>query len=255
MLRRVAIADHGARSTARSSLGATMRHTGAGLAIPDFPLAFGHLIPPVWNAKIADPLRASRRCAASSRSRSSRPPVTSAITTAAARELVGRRCCCCCFVLDRRSRSARSSVWSGLQPSSTRARRQRRARAGDVAGAHAAQLSQSFATAPARTTVRGGPASLRSGLREPRGPRGAAHEVGRCRASRPCAAAPATSSRWPSRGSTCSSSPRRSPGYVMARRRHRSDVVRVVVHCCSARRSSPAAPRRSTRSSSARPTR
>src|SRR5207248_3636958 len=26
-------------------LGATMRHTGAGLAIPDFPLMFGHLVP------------------------------------------------------------------------------------------------------------------------------------------------------------------------------------------------------------------
>ena len=34
-------------------VGATMRHTGAGLAIPDFPFAFGHLIPPVWDAKIA----------------------------------------------------------------------------------------------------------------------------------------------------------------------------------------------------------
>jgi cytochrome c oxidase assembly protein subunit 15 len=34
-------------------IGATMRHTGAGLAIPDFPLAFGHLIPPMWDAKIA----------------------------------------------------------------------------------------------------------------------------------------------------------------------------------------------------------
>src|SRR3954462_1627091 len=34
-------------------LGATMRHNDAGLAIPDFPLAFGRLIPPVWNAKIA----------------------------------------------------------------------------------------------------------------------------------------------------------------------------------------------------------
>ena len=34
-------------------MGATMRHTEAGLAIPDFPLAFGHLIPPVWDAKIA----------------------------------------------------------------------------------------------------------------------------------------------------------------------------------------------------------
>ena len=34
-------------------VGATMRHTDAGLAIPDFPLAFGRLIPPVWDAKIA----------------------------------------------------------------------------------------------------------------------------------------------------------------------------------------------------------
>ena len=34
-------------------LGATMRHTNSGLAIPDFPLAFGHLLPPVWNAHIA----------------------------------------------------------------------------------------------------------------------------------------------------------------------------------------------------------
>ena len=34
-------------------IGATMRHTDAGLAIPTFPLAFGHVIPPVWTAKIA----------------------------------------------------------------------------------------------------------------------------------------------------------------------------------------------------------
>jgi cytochrome c oxidase assembly protein subunit 15 len=34
-------------------LGATMRHTDAGLAIPTFPLAFGHLIPPVWDPRIA----------------------------------------------------------------------------------------------------------------------------------------------------------------------------------------------------------
>lgn len=34
-------------------LGATMRHIEAGLAIPDFPLAFGHLLPPAWNAGIA----------------------------------------------------------------------------------------------------------------------------------------------------------------------------------------------------------
>ena len=34
-------------------LGATMRHNDAGLAIPDFPLAFGRLIPPAWSPQIA----------------------------------------------------------------------------------------------------------------------------------------------------------------------------------------------------------
>jgi len=33
--------------------GATMRHTDAGLAIPDFPLAFGGLVPPHWSPAIA----------------------------------------------------------------------------------------------------------------------------------------------------------------------------------------------------------
>src|SRR5438552_10238910 len=34
-------------------VGATMRHTGAGLAIPDFPWMFGHVIPDHWDPKIA----------------------------------------------------------------------------------------------------------------------------------------------------------------------------------------------------------
>lgn len=34
-------------------VGAIVRHTDAGLAIPDFPLAFGHLIPPQWDGRIA----------------------------------------------------------------------------------------------------------------------------------------------------------------------------------------------------------
>ena len=34
-------------------LGATMRHNAAGLAIPDFPLAFGGIVPPRWNAGVA----------------------------------------------------------------------------------------------------------------------------------------------------------------------------------------------------------
>jgi len=34
-------------------IGAVMRHTEAGLAIPDFPLMFGHLIPDHWDSRIA----------------------------------------------------------------------------------------------------------------------------------------------------------------------------------------------------------
>jgi heme a synthase len=34
-------------------IGAAMRHTGAGLAIPDFPLVFGGLVPPQWTPGIA----------------------------------------------------------------------------------------------------------------------------------------------------------------------------------------------------------
>jgi cytochrome c oxidase assembly protein subunit 15 len=34
-------------------VGAIMRHTDAGLAIPDFPLSFGEVIPPQWDPKIA----------------------------------------------------------------------------------------------------------------------------------------------------------------------------------------------------------
>src|SRR5258706_3036554 len=34
-------------------IGATMRHLGAGLAIPDFPTSFGHLVPPFTSLEIA----------------------------------------------------------------------------------------------------------------------------------------------------------------------------------------------------------
>jgi cytochrome c oxidase assembly protein subunit 15 len=34
-------------------VGATMRHTGAGLAIPDFPWMFGHVVPDHWSSAIA----------------------------------------------------------------------------------------------------------------------------------------------------------------------------------------------------------
>lgn len=34
-------------------LGAVMRHTGAGLAIPDFPTSFGQWLPPAWSSAVA----------------------------------------------------------------------------------------------------------------------------------------------------------------------------------------------------------
>ena len=51
-LRRLATATT-ALVYAQILLGATMRHTGAGLAIPDFPLMFGGLIPDHWDSRIA----------------------------------------------------------------------------------------------------------------------------------------------------------------------------------------------------------
>jgi heme a synthase len=52
MLRRVSVATT-ILIYAQILVGATMRHIEAGMAIPDFPLAFGHLVPPVWNTGVA----------------------------------------------------------------------------------------------------------------------------------------------------------------------------------------------------------
>lgn len=52
VLRRIATATT-ALIYAQILIGATMRHTGAGLAIPDFPLMFGHVVPDHWDPKIA----------------------------------------------------------------------------------------------------------------------------------------------------------------------------------------------------------
>jgi cytochrome c oxidase assembly protein subunit 15 len=51
-LRRIAVATT-AVIYAQILAGATMRHTGAGLAIPDFPWVFGGVVPPHWDAGIA----------------------------------------------------------------------------------------------------------------------------------------------------------------------------------------------------------
>lgn len=52
ILRKIALATS-ALIYAQILIGATMRHNDAGLAIPDFPLAFGHVLPPAWNTKVA----------------------------------------------------------------------------------------------------------------------------------------------------------------------------------------------------------
>jgi cytochrome c oxidase assembly protein subunit 15 len=52
LLRRLAVTTT-ALVYAQILIGATMRHTNAGLAIPDFPWAFGHVLPPHWDPKIA----------------------------------------------------------------------------------------------------------------------------------------------------------------------------------------------------------
>ena len=77
-------------------IGATMRHTGAGLAIPDFPLAFGHLVPPHWDPKIA--IHFAHRVGAATVTLLilATDRATSSITTAAALSCGVRRCCCSC---------------------------------------------------------------------------------------------------------------------------------------------------------------
>jgi heme a synthase len=95
-------------------LGATMRHIEAGMAIPDFPYAFGHVVPPFWNAGIA--IHFAHRVGAIL--------VTLAIVTTAARvwrhhrarrELVRPATLLVLFVLAQVSLGA-FVIWSGLQP-------------------------------------------------------------------------------------------------------------------------------------------
>jgi cytochrome c oxidase assembly protein subunit 15 len=52
MLRRIATATT-AIIYVQILVGATMRHSAAGLAIPDFPLVFGGIVPPQWTPQIA----------------------------------------------------------------------------------------------------------------------------------------------------------------------------------------------------------
>lgn len=95
-------------------LGATMRHIEAGMAIPDFPFAFGRLVPPFWNAGVA--VHFAHRIGALL--------VTAAILATAAhvwfhhrarRELVRPATLLVLFVLTQVTLGA-FVIWSGLQP-------------------------------------------------------------------------------------------------------------------------------------------
>jgi len=144
-------------------IGATMRHIGAGLAIPDFPFAYGQLVPPFWNAGIA--VHYAHRIGATI--------VTLAILATAGHvwyhhrsrpELVRPATLLVVFVLTQITLGA-FVVGSGLQPLINTAH--------VVNGALVLSTSlvltlrshrRLFATAPARTVVRGGTASSGSGM-------------------------------------------------------------------------------------------
>ena len=113
MLRRVALATT-ILVYCQILVGATMRHIEAGLAIPDFPLAFGHVVPPLWNAGIA--VHFAHRVGAM--------VVSLAILAAAGhvwyhhrsrRELVRPATLMVAFVLIQITLGA-FVIWSGLQP-------------------------------------------------------------------------------------------------------------------------------------------
>ena len=103
-------ATRGRRSSCSSSIGAVMRHTKAGLAIPDFPLALGRLVPPISSFPVGDPLRpparGARRRGVVARLRD---PWRSALRRRASKQTrrSARRCSS-----PLRSRSARSTVLS-----------------------------------------------------------------------------------------------------------------------------------------------
>jgi cytochrome c oxidase assembly protein subunit 15 len=112
-LRRVAVATT-AMIYCQIILGATMRHIEAGMAIPDFPLAFGQVLPPYWNAGVA--VHFAHRVGA--------VLVTLAILATAAhvwfhhrarRELVRPATLLVLFVLTQVTLGA-FVIWSGLQP-------------------------------------------------------------------------------------------------------------------------------------------
>ena len=198
-------------------LGATMRHTGAGLAIPTSRSRSA-----TWcrrsgrrRSRFTSPTASAR---SSCSPRSSRPRRTSGGTTASGASWSGRRLLLVLLVL-RRPRSARSSCCPASSRSSTRAHVVNGAL---VLGTSLVLTLRAFRPVIEARTVPGAAIRVRpSGLRSrPEfGVDGSARTARPGRedrrrrgcASRTRAAAPATSSRSPSRGSTCSSSHRRSP--------------------------------------------
>ena len=80
-------------------VGATMRHSEAGLAIPDFPLVFGGIVPPAWTPQIA--IHYAHRVGALIVTLGDRRNrrATSGFTTHSAPSFAGRRLALACLVL------------------------------------------------------------------------------------------------------------------------------------------------------------
>ena len=122
-----------------------MRHTGAGLAIPDFPLMFGHLVPDHWDPKIAGAFRPPRRRAR--RRRSSCSALSAFLgrgTAIGASSSAPRRFASRALSRTQVTLGALTDPEPPGRVDQQRARRLRRARADDVAGDYAAKLAVKF---------------------------------------------------------------------------------------------------------------
>ncbi len=95
-------------------LGATMRHNDAGLAIPDFPLAFGRLLPPDWNFGIG--LHFAHRLGALAVAAVTTLLIARVFRHHRKRQELVRPACLLAVVLTTQIGLGAWTIWSGLEP-------------------------------------------------------------------------------------------------------------------------------------------
>ena len=227
-------------STARSCSARRCGTSDAGLAIPDFPWAFGRVLPPAWNAGIA--IHFAHRVGAL--------VVTLAILATAGHVWYHHRSRPRAVAAGDAARAASSSMQVTLgafvdldrAPAAHqhRARRQRRAGAGDVAGADAAELrcrsridaapaAERGAQSPRERESGRGPIGIRNAVRQ------APNQLGDSSRDRGAPIGRRSPSAVPSRAAdfVALAKPRLNllvvvsavAGYVMAQRRHARRVA------------------------------